>query len=215
MTILGKYYHDKALSYHISPSRNQKILSLLKGIKGNRILDVGCATGYLGKSLKEQINYVVGIDISPPAIKAAKKILDEAYICDIENDKLPDIAEKFDLIILAEVIEHLFDPKASLVKITEKYLKTDGEIIITTPNFLSAINRTKLLLGKFEYVKQGLLDESHIRFFTFSSLRNILSESGFQIIKEDNIFVTDKVKWLLRFFPGLFVYQFVVIVKKL
>src|SRR5688500_18786373 len=163
------YYQDKALNYGISGLRLIKILKLFEKTSDKKVLDVGCATGYLGKKIKELGNQVIGIDISQKAVTKAKKVLNDAVVVDLNNQKLPFKDQDFDYIIASEVIEHLFDGGSFLHEI-HRVLKSNGTLIITTPNISFWQHRYNLLLGKFEYQKEGPFDESHIHFFNNSSL---------------------------------------------
>lgn len=203
MTI-ANYYANKALSYGMSSTRMRKILGIVSHYSGKRILDVGCATGYLGEKLKNRGNYVVGLDISPLAVDQAKKRLDEAFVYNLGSDETFPTKEKFDLIIMSEVVEHLFSPKKAINRLKHQ-LKPGGELLISTPNFLHIANRKRFLLGDFHYEDSGVFDEGHIRFFTHKSLISMMADLGFVSIRENHVFSPN----FISFFPGLFAYQFV------
>lgn len=207
------HYQNKSLGYGIGQTRLRKILELAGDARGKKILDVGCATGYLGRRLKEIGNKVVGVEISVPAAEEARKILDQVHIFDIEN-RWPALGGGFDLVIAAETLEHVFDP-AQVLKEIRQALVPNGELIITTPNFLTWINRLKFLFGAFKYTDQGAFDFGHIRFFTYSYLQEVLSASGFKIVKENHIIFPGKLTGVLRFWPSLFTSQFVIKARKI
>jgi len=158
-------------------------------------------------------NYVVGVDISELAIQEASKVLDKAVAFNLE-ETWPDLGDKFDLAILPEILEHVFDPVRVLKRVNEN-LKPDGQIIITTPNILIWTNRVKFLFGNFKYTNQGLMDFGHIRFFTYRYLKEVLRNSGFEIEKESHIIFPGKLTRLLKFWPSLFANQFIARVKKI
>ena len=87
--ITASYYDQKSLSYGISGLRRQHLLDLIGPTRGKTILDVGCATGYVGAILNRMGNTVIGIDISASAVKKAQKVLNHAYCLDIETDPFP------------------------------------------------------------------------------------------------------------------------------
>ena len=207
------HYQDKSLSYGVANTRLKRVMGLAGDVQGKRILDVGCATGYLGARIKNLGNYVVGADISGPAVDKASKILDEAYVFDLEGF-WPNLGEKFDLAILPEILEHVFDPIEVLKKV-KSWLKEGGEIIITTPNILPWTNRIKIMFGKFEYTDQGLMDFGHIRFFTYKYLNQVLKDSGFVMVKENNIIFPGKLTKILKKWPSLFATQFILKAKKI
>lgn len=214
-TNIEKYYQDKSVDYGVGGTRKKKIFQLLGPLKDKRILDIGCSTGYIGAEIKKTGNYVVGIDVSEPAILKARAKIDEAYVMNVSGDWLEQVAEnKFDVVILAEVLEHVFDPVEVLKKVNDVLL-SKGRVIITTPNIMAWHNRLKFVFGIFEYQNQGTFDFGHIRFFTYKYLRRVLSESGFEIEKENHIIFPGKLTRILKFMPQIFANQFVVSAKKL
>ncbi len=205
-----EYYKDKSLKYGIGGTRRKRVFGLIGDVKNKKILDMGCATGYIGSELKMMGNYVVGVDISEPAVKQAREKLDEAYAMNIVGDWPEEIKKrKFDLIIMAEILEHVFDP-ANILKKAHSILAEGGEAIITTPNILAWHHRIKFVFGKFKYENQGTFDFGHIRFFTYPYLKKILNESGFRIVKENHIIYPGKLTKILRFWPSMFANQFIV-----
>lgn len=217
------FYERKSEVYGVSDEIGPAmkiILGIIKG-KGLKILDVGCAHGNLGKHLKAKGNFVYGIEISKTMGEEAKKVLDEVIIEDIEKIELPWPSDFFDVIICNNILEHLFDPKAVLVKL-RKHLRDDGIIIVGLPNVANWQIIKDLLLGKFEYTDIGLLDNGHIRFFTPKSAIRLLNECGYTQIK----FIPTVVnfpflcRWkivrlvILKIFRHLFVYHFIIVAKK-
>jgi methionine biosynthesis protein MetW len=159
---------------------------ILKYLKPNQnVLDVGCNDGTLGYRIKQLFNSkVYGIDISPKAIEIANNNLDKAILADISEDVINLEEKYFDVIIFADILEHLYDPKGALLKM-KKYLKRDGYYLLSFPNIAHWFIRLKLLLGKFDYTEQGILDKTHIRFFTLETMEDLLHETGFRIKKID------------------------------
>ena len=206
------HYQDKSVNYGIAHTRLKRILDLVGGISGKKVLDIGCARGYVGSRIKAMGNYVVGVDIAESAVKEAEKVLDKTYVFDLEGS-WPDLGNKFDLAILPEILEHVFDPIEVLKKVFSA-LDDDGEIIITTPNLLLWTNRIKIMFGKFEYTDQGLMDFGHIRFFTYKYLNKVLKDSGFKIEKENHIIFPGKLTRFLKSWPSLFATQFIVKARK-
>ncbi len=210
-----QHYQDKSINYGIAHTRLNRILDLANDDKYQKILDVGCARGYIGRRLKKGGRLVFGVEMSSPAAAEAQKVLDKVYIFDIEKPWPPEVASlKFDLAIVAELLEHVFDPVEVLGFISQT-LQEKGEIIITTPNFLTWVNRIKMLFGFFRYTEQGLLDFGHIRFFTYRYLKQVLTEAGFNVIKESHIIFPGKITRILKYWPSLFATQFIVKAKKL
>lgn len=212
-SIIADYYNQKKIPFGICGDRRDKIFPLVANLKGKKVLEVGCATGYMGVRLRKQGNYVVGLDISKKDIQKAKKVLDRAYVVDLESDDLPKMGTKFDLILITEVIEHLFDPDTVLKKILT-VLKPNGEVLISTLNFLHLYNRYRMLKGKFEYVEETIVNKSHIHFFTYSTLNKMLSSLGLRVVKENNIIFPRTLAAIWKTWPELFAYHMVFLCKK-
>lgn len=149
------------------------------------VLDIGCSSGNFGKTLKEKKQCTVtGIDIDRDDIELASKVLDYTKRVDLEKDDFSDLG-RFDVVIMADVIEHLVDPVAVLKKIKNN-LKKDGIFIFSVPNMANATIRMKLLGGRFEYKDWGLLDKTHIHFYDNVELERVLGDAGYAVIKMDN-----------------------------
>lgn len=141
-----------------------------------RILDVGSADGYLGAILKAQGHRVVGLERDPMLAACARQHYDEFHVADIESFDFP-WREEFDCIVFADVLEHLRDPGAVLRR-ARPALKNRGEFIISMPNVANFTVRLSLLFGRFKYAQRGILDRTHLRFFTLASLRRLVEHSG-------------------------------------
>ncbi len=205
-----EYYEDRSLQYGIAHTRLRKILELTRDGHFKRVLDVGCARGYLGARLKKPDTYVAGIEISEKAAAEARTVLDKVYSFDVQREWPAEIVSegKFDLVVMAEVIEHCFDP-VILLKNVNNILRNGGVLIVTTPNIMTWTNRLKFLCGRFKYTDQGMLDFGHIRFFTHEYLHEVLAEAGFNVVKENNIIFPGKLTALLQRWPSLFAQQFI------
>ena len=221
-------YNSKVFDY-----RKNMNSFVAKYVKSNtNILDVGCSTGVLGKYLKKSKKATVsGVDVANTAIIQAKKVLDEAFCVDIERENSLAFKEKsFDIIICADILEHLLDP-LSILKKLKKYLKDDGYFILSIPNIANLKIRSNLLFGKFEYTKIGILDNTHIRFFTRNTAIKLMQNANLIIKKIDYIpcfsflLLKDryikkyrplqKIKYFLtRLRPTLFCSQFIIIARK-
>jgi len=209
------HYENKSINYGISHTRLKRILSLLGNQKGQSVLEIGCATGRLGGEIKKKGHHVAGVEISESAAKEAKKVLDEVYAFDVEQDWPAELLnQKFDLVVLPEILEHIFDP-VYVLKNSAAALKQGGEIILTTPNFLIWTNRLRFLFGFFKYQEQGMFDFGHIRWFTYHYLKEVLDQSSFTIIAEKHIIFPGKLTRILKFWPSLFAFQFVIKAKKI
>jgi 2-polyprenyl-3-methyl-5-hydroxy-6-metoxy-1,4-benzoquinol methylase len=143
------------------------------------VLEVGCSTGYFTKFLVESGCTVVGMEIDPDAAKAAEKWADRVLVGDLDAGEMWSLLEDdaFDVIVLGDVLEHLRDPLASLRAAARK-LKASGSVVISVPNVAHGDVRLALLRGQFRYNETGLLDRTHLHFFTLESARELLREAG-------------------------------------
>jgi len=146
-----------------------------------RILDVGCGEGILGKRLLEKgIREVIGIEINPDACKKAECNLSQVICGDVDVMEFPFEEEYFDCIIFADLLEHLRDP-LSAVKRFKKYLSDSGVIVASIPNvrYYGVINM--LTEGYWKYEDYGILDRTHLRFFTKKEMEKLFADAGFEI----------------------------------
>lgn len=113
----------------------------------------------------------------------AKKVLDHVIVGDIDSKEVLSRIkklEKFDIIFAAALIEHLHNPWDSL-KEWKKFLKKDGKLILSTSNVLHFSQRLKFLQGKFEYTDYGILDNTHLRFFTANTFPRLIKDCGYHV----------------------------------
>jgi SAM-dependent methyltransferase len=173
----GSGYEFKAFKY----SSHYWILKLLEPeIEPVKILDVGTASGYLGQILSGESHYVAGIEKDAATAERAKHCYDSFWLADIETFEFP-YRQEFDYILFADVLEHLRDPAAVLRRCIPA-LKESGKIIISVPNVANFIVRLSLLAGKFDYADRGILDRTHLRFFTLRSLKKMMSEVSCSVL---------------------------------
>ena len=152
--------------------------------KGSDVLDIGCSSGNLGLALKQQKDvHVVGVDIDEGDLKEAKKHLDAVHLLNVESDDLSGLG-KFDVVIMADVIEHLVNPVPALKKI-KQLLKPKGRLVFSIPNMANVTTRVELLKGRFEYKDFGLLDRTHLHFYDEAEVNRVFIESGLNVLKTD------------------------------
>ena len=181
----------------------------------SRVLELGCATGFLGEHLiKKKSCYVVGVEFGKDEARIARKKLNKLIEGDIEEKKtLGAIDGKFDVVFASAVIEHLKNPWDALSK-WKVFLNNGGFLLITTSNIAHWSARLKMLKGEFNYQDYGILDNTHLRFFTTKTFKTLVSDCGYNI----DTFSIDPVggglpkisKLLSRSFPNLFAYQMLI-----
>jgi methionine biosynthesis protein MetW len=158
--------------------------SIIGEIKpGEKVLDVGCSDGYLAGFLSK--NDVYGVDYNSAAIERARRVCKLAKVADLNNissDATLLFDEKFDVIVFADVLEHLIFPE-TVLQYFKKMLKPNGRLIISLPNVALWRVRIQLLFGRFDYVDYGVLDNTHLHLYTFKSADKLVTSSGFKVIK--------------------------------
>ncbi|MBI5101811.1 MAG: methyltransferase domain-containing protein [Nitrospirae bacterium] len=147
------------------------------------VLDLGCGEGFFAKKLAEDNNVVVGVDMLPDP-KCRESL--QKYLCsDLSNglDKcVADLSGKtFDRILLQDILEHVGNP-AQLLSDCNHLLKPHGRLLVSVPNVANISVRLSLLFGKFEYSERGILDRTHLRFYTRKTARKLLAETGYQVL---------------------------------
>ena len=189
---------------------------------------MGCGEGFFAKSVAQYGNRITGIDILPrPADLSAF----ENYVSADLSSGLPDLDKKrFDKILLMDVLEHVQRPER-ILRDCMKSLKPNGLILVCVPNIANISVRLMLLAGRFNYTERGILDRTHLRFFTGKSVRQMLTDNGYEIVREmstviptelalgisaDNAFmiVANRVlAFFTKFMRGLLGYQYILIAR--
>jgi methionine biosynthesis protein MetW len=207
------HYDAKSSAYTSGPARTERILELVGG-PGCRVLDIACGPGHIGAQIRARGNYVVGVEVATAASAEAARKLDEVHSFDVESPWPAHLTEgSFDVVLLGEVLEHVFDPVA-LLKNAHRVLSPAGRVVITTPNFLVWIARLQVLLGRFRYQSYGLFDFGHIRWFTYDYLQEVVRAAGFVIEVEWHVAHPRRLARLSQMWPSLFALNFVVSARK-
>jgi glycosyltransferase involved in cell wall biosynthesis/SAM-dependent methyltransferase len=168
---------------HLTADRsneNSAVTKIARVIGHDRtVLDVGCAHGYLAEMLRAQGCRVVGIERDAGDAARARTHCEQVFERDVEQPGWADgLGERrFDAIVFADVLEHLRDP-AAVVRRALPLLAPDGFIVASIPNVAHVSVRLELLLGSFRREKLGILDQTHLQFFTRDSLDELLASCG-------------------------------------
>lgn len=193
-----------------------KLLALVRD--GERVLDVGCSSGYLARPLVARGCTVVGVEQDPDAAEAAREVCEEVLVGDVENVALPFAAGSFDVVLCGDLIEHLRDP-ATFLAAVRPLLAPGGRLVLTTPNVANWAMRLGLLAGRWRYQERGILDRTHLHLFTRATLAETLERTGYRVSTFDftvpvPVLRTPRVERLAHAVglirPSLFAYQFVV-----
>jgi 2-polyprenyl-3-methyl-5-hydroxy-6-metoxy-1,4-benzoquinol methylase len=154
-------------------------MALARVQPGSKVVDVGCASGYMARALKDKDCEVTGIDQYPPFADSGLK---EFVQADLDTGGFPLDAGAYQYILLLDIIEHLRSPEAFADALRASRRRgEDTRVIVSTPNVAFVITRMMLLLGFFNYGSRGILDLTHARLFTFATLRNLFEQSGYSI----------------------------------
>lgn len=149
-----------------------------------RVLDIGCGAGYLAERLRQQGHHVTGIDQRLSAGVTSRT--DRFLHWDLGHELPGEIGGPYDVIILADVLEHLAEPEMLLRRLQD-LAHPRTLVVLTVPNFSHWYVRARVALGIFDYDDRGILDRGHLRFFTRRTLRRLLAETGWGVEREEAI----------------------------
>jgi 2-polyprenyl-3-methyl-5-hydroxy-6-metoxy-1,4-benzoquinol methylase len=182
----------------------------------HRILDVGCGAGNLLNKLKEsgKAREIVGIEINERLAGNLSSTLDKLYVGDVEIIDLPLAEEFFDYILFADVLEHLIDPWRVLHRY-KRLLKNDGYMIATIPNIKNYHTLYRLIFfDDFEYKNEGVLDRSHLRFFTKREITKMFKDENFEVVDLIHLNASGTALSRLRNLSSFFATQYLIKVKE-
>ncbi len=215
------------------PGDSRYRLAQLVG-NASAVLDVGCAVGYLGEFLRRSTpqRWLAGIEMDPRAAEQAKPYYDQLVVGSIEDEESwNQLGQGFGAMIFGDVLEHTRDP-IDVLHMARRRLSQDGLIVISLPNIAYFKVRYRLLRGIFEYEESGIMDRTHLRFFTSKTAQEMLRHAGFRVIHLEGISgyppaatssrlvrlrfaVRSRLRsWLTQLWPGLFAYQFILVARQ-
>jgi 2-polyprenyl-3-methyl-5-hydroxy-6-metoxy-1,4-benzoquinol methylase len=203
--------------YQQHPDKYSRTCILLDWVgTGKRVLELGCATGYMSQYMTEKRNCsVTGVEIDKAAGGRAAKFCREVFVRDLNLQNWATGLPKagFDVVLMGDVLEHLVDSRELLVQVRE-LLDPDGTVVICVPNVVHWITRLKVLFGRFDYEPAGTLDHTHLRFYTVRTARQLIESAGYRITRFHPAFggrlgghVRPVWRLLAHWFPGLFAFQ--------
>lgn len=177
---------DLTISYSYGGCRSEMLQYIPQYAK--TILDIGCAKGEFTTLAKKQLGLIAwGVEINSEFAQVAQTTLDKVIVKDI-NDALNELpANYFDCIVFNDVLEHLIDPYILLQRV-KNFLTKDGVVIASIPNIRHAPTLYQLLInGNWDYQEYGVLDKTHLRFFTKKSIKKMFEGQGYSLEKIDGI----------------------------
>lgn len=174
--------------------------------RNSKVLDIGCGSGQLGQYFHRELqSEVTGVEITVDNYEIAKAVLSKTLLGDIETLDLDLIGCDFDYIIFSDSLEHMLNPDKVLNRV-QQLLAKNGELLISIPNVRNfRVTFPLVIAGNWEYQDEGLLDRTHLRFFTIASISNLLHKCGYSI---EEIFLdlpkSSKVGLINKLTLGLF-----------
>ena len=191
-----------------------------------RILDLGCGTGSLGRAIKaRQVVEVTGVTYSSTEAEMARRYLDRVIVSDLNTFSPTDLG-RFDCVICSHILEHLYWPEQVLRAVVPLLEPEGGRVFVALPNSLFWRQRVRFLMGEFRYTDGGLMDRTHFRFFDWTSARALVASSGFREVSAfaDGGFPLARYlpgagrllnRAALQLAPGLFGRQFMIVAEPL
>jgi glycosyltransferase involved in cell wall biosynthesis len=157
------------------------ILQMLAGEPPRRILDVGCSSGLLAAHMRARGHHVTGVDYLE--IPGVRDNTDVFYQTDLNQGLPPELEDAYDIVVAGDIIEHLMRPGDALREF-KRVLRPGGQVLLSVPNFGHWYPRFRVATGLFGYDRRGILDDTHLRFFTRRTLRRLVQRCGFDILEE-------------------------------
>lgn len=174
-------------TYYTYEDVNETVVELFRRFKGKSspgsVLDVGCGRARLSQAIEALGYRVTGLEGNASACLTARERINEVVEIDLSNEEAVARAlqdRQFDWLLFADVLEHTPDP-LSVLRYYRRMLAQDGGLVVSLPNVAVWDNRIKFLAGRFNYADSGVMDRTHLRFFTFHTAHLLLREAGFTV----------------------------------
>lgn len=211
--------------YQLKPSEDSshgRISTLLSTRPSSKILDLGCSSGLLAERLRSMGHYVTGVDVTE--IDGVGERTSAFFKADLNEGIPPEVGSDFDIVLAADVLEHVVDP-GRLMSQARNVLSPEGTAIFCVPNIAHWYPRFRSTFGMFDYDQRGILDSTHLRFFTRRSIRKLVERQQFVIRRIEpvglplDVLGADGTKTnllrlidhlLLALWPTMFGYQFII-----
>ncbi len=174
-------FAEEGYELKMSPSSShRKLINWVSDHPPKRILDLGCSNGRLGELLRLSGHTVIGVDAVK--VDGVADRLDDFIEADLNQGLPAEVGTGFDVVLAADVLEHLVDP-ASMMRQVREVLAPRGVMLVSVPNIAHWYPRVRVAAGKFSYERRGIFDSSHVRFFTRQSLERMAGASGMRVRK--------------------------------
>ena len=230
LSLLRKHSAPTAAGYvtlNTVPYRAHHLLlteSLRTTSAGSEVFEGGVSSGYFARTLVEAGRTVDGHELDPAAAEEAREVCRTVYEGDLQQFGSAEVPETvaYDLLVFGDTLEHIPDPAPMLRRLAER-LRPGGHLVVSVPNVANWSIRLQLLAGRFRYVDRGIMDSTHVRFYTRRTLVEMVESAGFTVeqvqaavpvpgvTSEGLARCTHRLGNLL---PGLFAYNFVLTARK-
>lgn len=209
-------YEGKPTSYYTGARHD--IVALLETEKDAAILELGCGDGATGRAVLAagKAGHYVGIELNSSPAQCVALGLSKVIVGNVENICLEEYRDQFDALIISEVLEHLVDPWSTLGRLAV-CLRPGGTVIASSPNVAHWRVIRELVRGRFRYQDAGVMDRTHLRWFTPDSYRALFETAGLEVVSLRPVNGLSMKARLLSLFLGrhLFMTQMMIIAKKI
>lgn len=163
-----------------------------------RILDCGCGTGRIAQAVRPTAQYVCGIELSPASAAAAEVACDRVLVGSVTDPAVWEqfAEETFDTVLFIHVLEHLTSPEAA-IRLAVRRLRSNGRVIVALPNVANWRVRWNLLRGRWDYLDEGIMDRTHVRFYTFKTATELLAGCGL-VVRTARVYFSPAAGWAGR-----------------
>ena len=147
---------------------------------GDRVFEGGVSSGYFASVLVRAGLHVDGHELDPEVAERARQVCERVYVGDLSTFDPDELEGVYNVLLFGDTLEHLPDPAAVLRRLRTR-LRPDGALIISVPNVANWFVRLSLLAGRFDYADRGIMDRTHLRFYTVRTVAEMLDEAGFRV----------------------------------
>jgi SAM-dependent methyltransferase len=168
--------------YELKPSQDSSHAMIERRLgcePPSKILDLGCSGGALARRLRDRGHHVTGVDSM--RVGDVDEQVSQFFLGDLERGIPDEVGSSFDIVIAADLLEHLRDPDR-LLRDVRRRLRPGGMLLASVPNFGHWYPRFRVAVGRFDYDQRGILDRTHLRFFSRQSFRRLARASGFLVV---------------------------------
>jgi 2-polyprenyl-3-methyl-5-hydroxy-6-metoxy-1,4-benzoquinol methylase len=149
---------------------------------GDLVFEGGVSSGYFATLLADAGLVVDGHELDPVAAERARQVCRHVYVGDLDQFDVSQLTDRYQVLLFGDTLEHLPDPPAVLARLRTR-LAPGGHLVLSIPNVANWAVRLGLLAGHFDYADRGILDRTHLRFYTRATLISMLAEAGFEVTR--------------------------------